>query len=82
MLQHNTTPLSSPSYRAFQPGICRFTGPLNEPCGYCFLIVIVDYFSRFLQAIPLAGICSKECGSAFIHNWVAILGCPEKIFCD
>ena len=80
MLQHNLTPLSS--HRAFQPRICGFTGPLNEFCGYRFLIVIVDYFSRFIYGIPLVGISSEECVSAFTHNRMAFLGFPENIFCD
>ena len=44
--------------------------------------VIVDRFSRFIHAIPLVGISATECVSAFIHQWVALFGCPEKIFCD
>ena len=47
-----------------------------------YLMVIVDRFSRFIHAIPLVDISATECVSAFIHQWVALFGCPEKIFCD
>ena len=55
---------------------------LNESCGFRYLIVIIDRFSQFIHAIPLVGISTEECVSAFIRNWVAPSGCPEKIFCD
>jgi len=45
-------------------------------------MVIVDRFSRFIHAIPLVGITAKECIDAFIHHWVSLFGCPEKVFCD
>ena len=80
---HTFEPPPPPTERFSHVGpICGLTGPVNDSCGYCFLIVIIDYFSRFIHAIPLVDISSEECVSAFIHNWVAFLGCPEKIFCD
>ena len=85
VLQHNITPLSpvlTPPTELFTHVYENLTGPLNESCGYHYLMVVIDRFSRFIHAIPLVGIFSKECVSAFIHNWVALFDCPEKIFCD
>ena len=75
-------PVLPPPTERFTHVNVDLTGPLNESCGYCYLMVIIDRFSRFIHAIPLVGISSEECVSAFIHNWVALFGCPEKIFCD
>ena len=45
-------------------------------------MVIIDRFYCFIYAIPLVAISSEECVNGFIHNWVALCGCPKKIFCD
>ena len=85
VLRHNTTPLSPvlpPPTERFTHVYVDLTDPLNESCGYRYLMVIIDRFSRFIHAIPLVGMSSEECVSAFIHYWVALFGCPEKIFCD
>ena len=85
VLRHNTTPLSPvlpPPTERFTHVYVDLTDPLNESCDYRYLLVITDRFSRFIHTIPLVGISSQECVSAFIHNWVAPFGCPEKIFCD
>ena len=85
VLRHNTTPLSPvlpPPTERFTHIYVDLTGPPNESCGYRYLTVIIDRFSRFIHAIPLVGISSEECVIAFIHNWVALFGCPEKFFYD
>ena len=85
VLRHNTTPLSPvlpPPTERFTHVYVDLTDPLNESCGYRYLMVIIHRFSRFIHAIPLVGMSSEECVSAFIHYWVALFGCPEKIFCD
>ena len=56
------------------------TGLLKRSCGYRYLMVVLDRFSRFVHAIPLIGISSGKCFSAFIYNCVALFGCPQKFF--
>ena len=83
--RHNKAPLaavSPPPTERFTHIYVDLTGPLVQSHGYSYLMVIVDRFSRFIHAIPLVGISATECVSAFIHQWVALFGCPEKIFCD
>ena len=67
VLRHNPTPLSPvlPPTERFTHVYVDLTGPLNQSCGYCYLMVIIDRFSRFIHAIPLDGISSEECVSAF-----------------
>ena len=81
VLRHNTTPLSPvlpPPTERFTHVYVNLTGPLNESSGYRNLMVIIDRFSRFfIHAIPLVGISSEECVSAFIHNFLVV---QRKIF--
>ena len=83
--RHNVAPLSfvSPPPRGrFNHVYVDLTGPLCTSQGYNYIMVVVDRFSRFFQAIPLVGITAEECIDAFIRHWVALFGCPEHIFCD
>ena len=57
-------------------------GPLGNSSGYQYLLVIIDRYTRFISAVPLAGITSEECIDAFLHHWVAWAGCPQHIFTD
>ena len=58
------------------------TGPLGMSHGYNYLLVIVDRFSRFMNAIPRVGISAQECTDAFTRHWVAWVGCPQHLFTD
>ena len=58
------------------------TGPLPSSKGYTYIMVIIDRFSRFFQAVPLTGITADECINAFIRHWVSLFGCPEHIYTD
>ena len=44
--------------------------------------MIIDRYSRFIQAVPLRGITAEECSSAFVHGWVSLFGIPMHIYCD
>ena len=43
-------------------------GILGEINGYNYLLVVIDRFSRFMNAIPRAGIMAEECVDAFIRH--------------
>ena len=58
------------------------TGPLPLSNGYSYLLMIMDRYSRFIQAVPLRRITAEECFSAFVHGWVSLFGNPMHIYCD
>ena len=83
--RHNVAPLdfvSPPPKGRFTHIYVDLTGPLGTSKGYNYIMVVIDRFSRYFQAIPLVGITAEECVDAFTRHWVAIFGCPEHIFCD
>ena len=83
VLQHDSTSLSpvfSSHTQLFTHINVDLTGPINESCAYCYLMLIVDRFSRFIHASTFVGTSSEEFDSAFIDNWVASFHCAEKIF--
>ena len=83
--RHNKAPLQpvEPSPKeSFSSVYVDLTGPLPPSRGYAYLMVVVDRFSRFFQAIPLKGITAEECASALTHHWISFFGCPTDIFCD
>ena len=41
-------------------------GPLSPSNGYSYLLMIIDRYSRFIQAMPLLVITAEECFSAFV----------------
>ena len=57
-------------------------GPLGLSKGHNYVLTVIDRFSRFFQAVPLAGITAEECVDRFIRHWVSLFGCPERIYCD
>ena len=58
------------------------TGPLGTSSGYEYLMVIIDRFTRYVHAVPLADITADTCIEGFIRHWVAWAGCPQHIFTD
>ena len=63
-------PSPSLTHRAFHPRKGKLTGPINEFCDYRYLVIIVDRFSRLIQAIPFVGISSDGCASdLFTTGW-------------
>ena len=83
--RHTTAPLQAvtpPPRGRFTHVYVDFTGPLPASKGYNYIMVAIDRFSRFFQAIPLVGITAEECVDAFIRNWVSFFGCPSDIYTD
>ena len=52
-------------------------GPLPTSAeGLKYLFTMVDRSSRWLEAIPLAGMDAATCADAFIAAWVVLFGAP------
>ena len=70
--RHNKAPLNEinpPPSERFTHVYIDITKPLPPSNGYSYLLMIIDRYSRFIQAVPLRGITAKECSSAFVHGW-------------
>ena len=57
-------------------------GPLPPSEGHQYLFTIVDRYSRWPEAIPLADATTASCATAFIRSWVARFGVPDHIVSD
>ena len=83
--RHNRAPLEEvtpPPSERFTHVYVDVTGPLSLSKGYSYFLVIIDRYSRFMQAVPLQGISAKECFSAFVQSWVSLFDSPSHIYCD
>ena len=57
-------------------------GPLPLSNGFSYLFTIIDRFSRWPEAIPLADATAKSCAIALLHTWIARYGIPQDITSD
>ena len=79
--RHNKAPLHK-----FERATTRFAqvhvdlvGPLPNSRGNTHLLTVIDRFTRWPEAIPLAKTNAASIGSAFALNWVARFGVPVDI---
>ena len=82
--RHNRAPLTK-----FEKATARFAhvhvdlvGPLPASKGYTHLLTVIDRFTRWPEAIPLAQTDTASIGRAFALHWVARFGVPSDITSD
>ena len=71
--RHNISPLSTvtpPPSGRFTNVYVDITGPLGSSNCYNYLLVIIDRYSRYMNAIPMVSITAEECVDSFIRHWV------------
>ena len=56
--------------------------PLPPSQGFSYLLTVVDRFTRWPEAIPVADISAKTCSRAFLAHWVARFGVPSSMTSD
>ena len=57
-------------------------GPLPASHGYAYLLTMMDRFSRWPEAVPIADMRAETVANAFLLNWVARYGIPDSITTD
>ncbi|CAA9997552.1 unnamed protein product [Nesidiocoris tenuis] len=82
--RHTSSPV-----RTYSPGNRRFShinvdivGPLPPSQGCRYLLTIIDRYTRWPEAIPLADISAHSVASAFLQSWIAHFGIPQLVTTD
>ena len=57
-------------------------GPLPSSCGYTHLLTVIDRYSRWAEAIPIADTLASTIARAFFDSWITRFGTPVKITTD
>jgi len=82
--QHTKAPLATfkVPQRRFDHIHVDIVGPLPPSHGYTYLFTIVDRFTRWPEAIPLADISTQACARALITHWISRFGLPSHLSSD
>ena len=62
-----------------------FVGPINPPCeatGNTYILVVIDYFSRFLFAVGLSRADQRSTMSALLEKVIPVVGWPMTVYTD
>lgn len=58
-------------------------GPLPEtPRGNRYVLVLVDYFTKWCEAVPLAQIDATTVANAIVNEWICNWGAPNQLHSD
>ena len=82
--RHTVSPLAtfaSPDARFDQLHV-DIVGPLPPCQGFCYLLICVDHFTRWPEAIPISEITAQTVVQAFITCWISRFGVPSTITTD
>ena len=62
-----------------------FIGPINPPCGATgavYILLVVDYFSRFLFGAPLQKADQLSTMQVIVERIVPVVGWPKSVYSD
>ena len=71
-----------PPERRFGSLHVDIVGPLPESESMRYLFTIIDRYTRWPEAIPMADITTESCIRAFIRHWIARFGIPGDLTSD
>ena len=54
----------------------------QTPSGHKHILVVVDHFSRWVEAYPLRSQEATEVASVFVREFISRFGCPRRIHSD
>ena len=60
----------------------NLVGPLPPSEGFTYLLMVVDRFTRWTEAVPLSSITVADCAFALVRSWIARFGVPGDITSD
>jgi cleavage and polyadenylation specificity factor subunit 1 len=82
--RHTKTPLAErdPPDRRFGSLHLDLVGPLPPSEGAKYIFTIIDRFSRWPEAIPLADSSTESCARALLRFWIARFGVPDDLVSD
>ena len=56
--------------------------PFPPSRGYTYLFTVIDRFTRWPEAIPMADCTAQTCAQAFLSGWIARFGVPASVTSD
>lgn len=59
-----------------------FLGPFPFSCGYLYILLVVDYVSKGVEAIPTRTNCASTVSGFFVSNIIYRFGIPRVIISD
>ena len=59
-------------------------GPINPPTakGSRYVLVVVDYLTKWAEALPMTSQTAVECAKTFVTEFVYRLGAPQQLHSD
>ena len=72
-----------PCTRRFKMVHVDIVGPLDpSQRGHQFILTMMDRFSRWVEAVPLAQVTARTVTEAFFFTWISRYGCPSILISD
>ena len=67
---------------AYFLSLSPMSGPLPESESMTYLFTIVDQYTGWAEAIPMAGCSTETCIKGFLRHWIARFGIPGDVTSD